>query len=140
MGVLVALISVDPGVHACGVAWWVDGALVAAELRSIPLGARSPDWDCVCEKPQVYRGSRVRAADLVDLAIAAGRMTGNLPTKYVLPAEWKGQVPKHVQHVRMWEALSDEEIKILTAVDCAKSLKHNVYDAVCLGLKELGRI
>ena len=132
------MFSVDPGKDACGVAEWRDGGLIFVELRVHPLPAS--DAMCVCEKPQVYRGSRVRTADLIDLAIAAGRMTGALGTFYVLPAAWKGQLPKKLQHERMMRALSPDERDVLASVKCAKHLLHNVFDAVSLGLVELGRL
>lgn len=145
------MIYVDPGVHGSGVAYFETGALVSAEYRHAPLFARE---SCVCEIPQIYphgakAGRRVDPQDLIALAVAAGRMTGQVPTRYVLPAEWKGQVPKDVQHARMWKALSPAEQVILRAVVPCRtpksarpslSLLHNVYDAVCLGLKMEGRL
>ncbi len=138
-------VYVDPGVHGSGCALFTDGYLISAEYR-----AKRLDWfadNCVCEKPVVYSdetqarvfGRRIRKADTIDLAIAAGRMTGNLPTKYVTPAQWKGSRKKGPMHKRMRAILTPQELEIIDSLDCAPSLRHNVYDAVCMGLIMEGR-
>lgn len=152
-------IAVDPGEHACGVAWGPggggkSGVLVKCELRSLPLEPPAEETECICEKPQVYSGSRVRTSNLVDLAIAAGRMTGNVPTRYVLPREWKGQLPcncatkanrdsdptKCTHHRRMYNALATVEWELVYYCGAPKGLLHNVYDAVSLLLWRFGRM
>lgn len=145
------LIAVDPGVERCGVAWF-DDVLFRVELRSTPITTDGP-FACVCEKPQIYPGSRVRTADLVDLAIAAGRMTSALATEYVLPRTWKGQIPCTCNarrgpdvcphHRRMLAALSPAERAVIDAFairEKRKALLHNAWDAVSLGLWRLERI
>ncbi len=141
------LITVDPGVHACGVAWFQGGELIRCEYRSEPLpGGLFPIGDmqqttCISEIPQVYSGDGAKkAAALIDLAVAAGRMTGQLPTKYVRPASWKGQVPKDIHHARVRAVLTPAEFAVYNAVDCPASKRHNVLDAIALGLKTLGRM
>lgn len=142
-----ALVAVDPGVHECGAALFVDRELrqallvpaTDAPLRILQAGA----VQCVCEKPQVYYGrGKGRAADLVDLSIAAGRMTALYPTQYVLPAQWKGQVPKDVHHARVRKALDRQEIITLdlALAPVPEGKRHNVLDAVALGLRHLGRL
>lgn len=136
-------VFVDPGKHASGVAWFDRGELVGAKYRpaAFPLDNIYNTWRCVCEKPQVYTTGESRKADLIDLAIAAGRMTGNLPTEYITPAQWKGSAKKGPMHARMREILSPAEVELLArSLDgVSKTLHHNVYDAVCMGLKWLGR-
>lgn len=141
------LIAVDPGVHACGVAWFDEGVLLRAEYRTEPLAGGvfpigdMPKTTCICEIPQVYAGDGAKkAAALIDLAVAAGRMTGQLETKYVRPASWKGQVPKDIHHARVRACLTEAERAVLGACDCSKSKLHNVLDAIGLGLKTLGRM
>lgn len=142
-------VYVDPGKHASGVAWYLERQLYKVAYRSEPL-PYSGAVRCVCEKPVVRRGSRVRPADLIDLAIAAGRMTANLPTTYITPESWKGQIPCTCSartqpedcphHRRMVNVLSSAEWGLLCAVDCPRALLHNVYDAVTMGLKFEGRL
>lgn len=133
-------VFVDPGKHASGVAWFRWKELRGAEYRRDPVEPGADWYLCVCEKPQVYAGNpEVRTADLVDLAIAAGRMTGQLQTTYVTPASWKGSAKKAPMHERMAKILTPEEMRIVNALDCAPSLRHNVFDAICMGLKWLGR-
>ncbi len=135
------LIAVDPGVHACGVAWFDNGTLRACAYTAEPLTLRYSPCECVCEIPQVYSGDGAKkAAALIDLAVAAGRMTGQLPTKYVRPASWKGQVPKDIHHARVRAVLTPAEFAVYNAVDCPASKRHNVLDAIALGLKTLGRM
>ena len=155
------LYAVDPGVHACGVALFVDRQLYACALVPAadgPLPARalftfrppvvSSVTRCACEKPKVYphgkakKGRDVRPGDLIDLAIAAGRMTGMLTTKYLEPAEWKGQLPKKIHHERVGRALTEPEHVVLAEHlrPIKTALQHNVLDAVALGLRTLGRI
>lgn len=134
------LIAVDPGVHACGVAWFKDSHLFRVEYRSdqLPWSA----FHCVCELPeQRGRSTNVRMSDIIDLALSAGRMTGAYSDcEYRTPSQWKGQMPKSVQHRRMWKALGLSEVELLLSLGLAKGLLHNVYDAVSLGLVALGRM
>lgn len=135
-------VFVDPGVHASGVAVFRARELVHAEYRADPLQSESTvAWRCVCEKPQVYNTGEARKGDLIDLAIAAGRMTSALPTEYITPAQWKGSAKKGPMHERMFGLLSPEERELLArSLDgVRKTLHHNVFDAVCMGLKWLGR-
>lgn len=147
-------VFVDPGVFASGVAWFSGRELSQAAYTARPLDVYSPvlvsgrRWLCICERPRVrseYEQKRdrrrVRSKDIEDLLIAAGRMTGNLPTEYVSVASWKGTAQKGPMHDRMWRILLESEAQILArGLDgVAQSLHHNVYDAVCMGLKYLGR-
>jgi len=135
------LIAVDPGVHACGVAYFMPtGRLVHCDYTSEPLEPACSSR-VVCEIPQVYSGDGVKKAKaLIDLAVAAGRMTGQLETEYVRPANWKGQVPKDIHHARVRACLTEEERRTLSECDCPRGKLHNVLDAIGLGLKTLGRM
>lgn len=139
------LIAVDPGVHHCGVARAIGGELVAAWLHNTP-GVPLPyliGEKCVCELPQVYAHgkSQARKKDLINLAVAAGRVTAEYRNvKYFLPGAWKGQQTKAAQHRKMLRALTAPELAVIDAIDCAGSLRHNVLDAVCLLLVRLGRL
>lgn len=144
-------VFVDPGKHASGVAWFADRVLERVEYRLAcapldPLETPLRPWCCVCEKPRVRSeaeqrrdGRRIRSSDIEDLLIAAGRMTGQLPTEYVSVAAWKGTAKKGPMHARLPRILSRAELTIVESLDCAPARRHNVYDAICLGLKWLGR-
>lgn len=69
----------------------------------------------VVELPEVYPGLTPRASDIVSLAFIAGRALEKctrevqavertkVPELLVLPKQWKGQVPKHIHHQRMFD-------------------------------------
>ncbi len=168
------LVSIDPGKRGCGCALWQDGELRAAayvptlnsleqEMANI-VGSMScavEDWiddlptglvsiqSLVVEYPQTYggRASRGDANDLVAVALVAGAIVGcysHLPIKLILPAEWKGQIPKKTKHgtnpieLRCKKKLSALEVSKI-ALPSRAALAHNVWDAVGIGLYYLGR-
>lgn len=140
------LYAVDPGKHLSGVAVFVEGVLRAVDITNDPIVGDS-DATAVCEKPQVYRRGRADPGDLVDLAIAAGRVTAHLPTTYLTPAQWKGQQTKAAQWRKARRALSDTEIAIVEGFVIPRGLSRkkkglvgDLRDAVCLGLVHLGRL
>jgi hypothetical protein len=99
----------------------------------------------VIERPQVYVHSRAKGDpnDLITLALAAGAIVGELrrlrPGAMVVeyrPAEWKGQVPKNVMVKRTKRSLGEEELDRVQ-IPKARSLTHNVWDAVGIGLYHL---
>jgi hypothetical protein len=52
----------------------------------------------------------------------------------VQPRTWKHQVPKHIHHARASKVLTDAERELMA------SKRHDVWDAVALGLWKLGRL
>ena len=148
------LVSLDPGLRGCGVAWWhANGSLAhVAYLRnpvkkgdgpaawmgydSVVLYDNRPDY-FISEVPQVYRAgaSKGDPDDLIQLAGVVGvfaqafRATTHLGVK---PREWKGQVPKDVHHARLVKTLTPEELAMVEA-SAPPSLRHNVLDAVGIG-------
>ena len=133
------LISIDPGVQACGVAYWHDGRLHAVEFRSAPLEAT--DVATVVEHMVVYPGGRF-AQDLIDVAFAAGRMTSACSTvRKVTAREWKGQIPRNIEQLRTTAKLTAEEMAVYTrdTASVKPYLRHNVISAIGIGLWSLGR-
>jgi len=148
------LISLDPGVRNIAVAAFEGGELYLAKLfwSNQPFGAvrdvcswaavQNPD-DFAVEIPQVYRNSP-NPKNLIDLAFVGGAVWGSITygaelcaMRQYLPREWKGNQPKEATQRRVDAALSDaERINIDWPI---KSLRHNVYDAIGIGLKHLGR-
>lgn len=150
------LLAVDPGVHQCGCAHFLDGRLVDAALVvrdrnhwgdgpagtvesvGIWFGLR-PDQFAV-ERQRVYpgrQGRRTDPNDLLDLSLVTGGLIyafRQAKTKVIYPADWKGQTPKKVMNHRVFSRLTVEEQLALGTKN------HNVLDAVGIGLYYLGRL
>lgn len=156
------ILSVDPGLQHCGVALWSsEGKLIAAWLargngktrganearargmrwRSIvrAVGEAKLEW-LVIEVPQVYKMSPGDPNDLIDIAGVAGGLVCmfDAPTHTYLPHQWKGDAPKKAIQAWCKKTLSRGEWSRIEAKP--KGLAHNVYDAVGIGLKFLGRL
>ena len=149
------LVSLDPGLRGCGVAWWN----VYGELRHVAY-IRNPEktgdgprawtgyervclWDkrtdyFISEVPQVYRAgaSKGDPDDLLQLAGVVGVFSALMSADVrigVKPREWKGQVPKDVHHKRLLKELNYLETTMIEEA-APPSLRHNVLDAVGIGL------
>lgn len=98
----------------------------------------------VCEIPHTGDG-RATKADIITLSVRAGRVLGRVPrgvtSRLVTPSDWKGQLPKAVSHARIAGALTELERGVLAAAcgPLPKGSRHNVWDAVGIGLWALGR-
>lgn len=151
------LLAVDPGASA----GWALFALDTADgpiLTACGLGASSFSvaisgpflTQIVIEEPRIYPGGRTRDPNaLIKVAIDVGRWLGHLdavvpataPRTLVAPREWKGQVPKEIHNARTLAKLLEYERLVLDRVlsPLAPSKRHNVIDAVGLGLWAVGR-
>ena len=150
------MLAIDPGINGCGVAEFDNGVLGCAyyvpateraqaysSRRAYDMAAKvmayrresSPLVEGWVEWPQVYRAGRSKG-DPNDLLLVAG-VAGALGFNSVLPAEWKGQLPKEVVMQRVKAALSYYELGCVELP--AKSLQHNVWDAIGIGLFACGR-
>lgn len=97
-------------------------------------------YSLIMEIPQIYVGPKTNPNDLLDLAGVQGAIAGATmaPVEWSpLPREWKGQLPKEVSVARVEAKLSTPEKTLIEWP--AKHLKHNVYDALHLGLVFLER-
>ncbi len=117
----------------------------------IGLGSLPPDL--VVEEPRDYGSNRqVDPNDLLSLQAKLFQVVGvyraywhlmgfTLKIKRVYPREWKGQVPKGIHHERELAKLSPDEWETLKGCleKVPKGQRHDVKDAVCLGLWRLGR-
>ncbi len=148
MGANACLIAIDPGKKAFGWAHFRQRELhscgLADTATGVPLDGR-PRNGCVwvCEMPeQRGRQSKVRMPDLLDLALAAGRVVGLNPCDFVKPSRWIGQLDNDLLHDRMFEALGNSEHDVYFKAQKAtnRGVFHNVQDAISLGLWRLGRI
>lgn len=154
------IVAVDPGLRGCGVAIFERTELAAAAYVRNPVEGSGPaawlgvavavrEWlsgrtplsaALVLEKPQVYRAGQSKGdpGDLIELAGVDGAIAGirswSSATAY-LPRVWKGQVPKEIHHARINGLLvPDERARI---EPCPKSLMHNVFDAIGIGMFHL---
>jgi hypothetical protein len=158
-------VSIDPGKNRVAWAKWSEsGALISAglavespstdcrvehwrkmaETTNIYTGIDSGQWtELIVEIPQIYgKGQEEKDPnDLIDLAGVVGAIASKICYGKVIwspvPREWKGQLPKVISVKRVEEKLSDDEKKLI--VWPSKSLKHNVYDALHLGLTYLSK-
>jgi hypothetical protein len=152
---------IDPSITCTGTAFFIDGVLEDARLlrtkptdtnRLLLLHNQARRWygsetmDSVYyETPQLRaRGQGAKPEDLFKLSMAVGAVVGAL-NAWMLEAvkitSWKGQLPKEITHEHMWRVLSEDEAATLNACLATepKSLVHNAYDAVCIGLYIEGR-
>jgi hypothetical protein len=161
------LLAIDPGLRELGAAFFRDGVLRRAWLVKNPeRKARGlPAWMAIAlelqdttlertdqlpalfvsEYPQSYvaKFQKGDQGDLIELSGVVGACAGALGyskgevTSY-LPAQWKKTVPKPIHNQRVINKLSPEELSAIDSVP--ESLKHNVLDAIGIGLFKLGRM
>lgn len=163
------LLSVDPGIRGVGAAIFRDGHLYRCDYVRSPARAGAGPRECalvawevrtwvgtgteivteiVFEWPRIYArgGGRskgdpndLRALCGVDGAVAA--IFDRAESKFVEPAEWKGQKSHEAVETKVETALDAVEVAIWQAARdrAGKTLEHNVTDAVGIGLKALGR-
>jgi len=163
------VVSLDPGKNTAAVSIFKNGALFAVHL--ITLGFDDPSItgctaadianehfrsegvlsvEPVSEVMQIYTPgkSRARPSDILECNLCAGAFIGacrtlgmrGAPSRY-LPAEWKGQVPKHILAARVLETLTlEEREKIGEGLTGKKTKDHNIFDSVGIGLFHLKRL
>lgn len=152
------LVAIDPGKKSAGVAIFRHGLLWDCEL------VRAPDHEHMCifaglvgfaldnrgneamiEVPRVYpKGHTPNPNDLIPVAVVAGVFGRVLAGKgarvrFVAPKTWKGSVPKVVHNNRVMKKLTGAELRVLDDCGAPASLRHNVVDAVGIGLWTLRR-
>ena len=151
------ILAIDPGLRACGVAWFEKGILIKADLVSVKtmesdakaflemanaVGAASPPvTHLAIEYPQQYSRAitpRESVQKLVGVIGALAVTFSDSKTEYYLPRQWKGQVPKAVMHRRVLGRLTEAEQGLIPELPVSKL--HNVLDAVGIGLHHVGRL
>lgn len=141
-----SFLAIDPGRDT---GWAFFGNI---RLTSCGLGLpwhHVPGSDFVIiELPQVYRAAQSKGDpnDLIKVAVQVGEHKRHYEqrgaqVRLVLPADWKGQVPKDIHHARIWSKLDAKEQEIVNEAGkgIAPSKRHNMLDAVALGLFGLNR-
>lgn len=147
---MIDVLSIDPGVRRVAFAIFSAGVLRRAVLLNIDGDAGlyalpSAPLDVVIEMPRVYPVSRQKGDpnDLLRLARVVGRLQEHYLREgkvvhLVEPRTWKGTLAKEAMTERIRGRLAPAELARMAPV--AKSLEHNVLDAVGLGLHVLGRL
>ena len=150
------LAAIDPGVHEIGWAIFNGAELEAAGLiEGSLLSHLSKELEflfdhhkpsaAVVEIPQVYqqRSWKGDPNDLISVAVVAGVAVAALSrytvVELVRPHAWKGNRPKNVDNRLTRTRLNaGERIKVETC-GVSKGKRHNVVDAVGIGLWKLRR-
>lgn len=100
------------------------------------------------EIPVVRQTAHQRGSqkDIVNLAIAAGKVLGEAKMKFpdctiqeVLPEQWKGQLPKEIANMRTFNALRKDEKEAFESGEYKKSNANDVLDAIGIGLHHWDR-
>jgi hypothetical protein len=90
------------------------------------------------------RDSQVKVSSLIKVAIWGGWVAGKLfPNAEMItkePSEWKGTIDADRMTERIKSKLRPHERALLGAVKCPDGLKHNVVDAIGMGLKGAYRL
>lgn len=149
------IITVDPGVHFFAFARFENRVLVDCNFlatKNLFSYKHFFNFNCdmIIEKPQIYeqRLQKGDPNDLINLAIFCGKLEVFLrltcrkikKLDYIYPAAWKGQTPKTIMLRRIQKKLSVYEAALVDYLGLPKSKKHNVIDAVGIGLNYYGRI
>ena len=137
-------LTIDPGTKAMGWALWDENKMTLCGL------ARGKTWTSavtampklkvdklIIEDQQIYRTSRIDAHSLLAVARVVGAAVAYYdfcPHLLVKPREWKGQLTKEICNQRTLARLTEEERSLISAALCPPSLKHNVLDAIGIGL------
>lgn len=151
----------DPGGACAGWAVFVGDCLVACglsrtKLKDVGLRAAhhraavreavrkyaSRSVDCPIRSEMMWhrprkskKGDYIPPQDLIHTNLIAG----HVGTEFVYPQDWKGMVPKATHQPKILACLSPEELALVEAV-MPPSLRHNVIDAVGIGLHDVGRL
>lgn len=157
------LLALDPGLQHFGCALFNDdlqlhaAALVRAKKSphtvagAFEMKSLVQSWlfqqgvhemlQVVCEVPRIYPAKN-RRGDLNDLITLAGfayavsGLSSFMPLQY-FPRDWKGTIDPDVCNARVLARLSKVEQERIEP--CPASLRHNVLDAIGIGLFHLDR-
>lgn len=142
--------AVDPGVDYYALARFVNGNLISVHTLSME-GFHYPGAPelLVIEKAQIIERAggteqgAARKKDVANLLVSTGRVIEKYASRGVrvetrAPAQWKGQLPKKIDHERTMEALTPDERRVIEAVRTKEERGH-LLDAVGIGLVYLWR-
>jgi hypothetical protein len=148
------ILTFDPGKTVVGWAYFRSRRLDDCGLFYTQDWAISMNWLRVAlpfsrvliESQQIYaqRLQKGRQSDLIDVAHVAGAIFGvfggRSPIDFVLPHTWKGNVPKKIMLERISKKLEAQEKAIFDSKIVPRKLRHNILDAIGIGLWKSGRL
>jgi hypothetical protein len=149
------IIAIDPGYakkgEGCACALIQRGALASAWFlrpgdffgfkHPVPFFGE-PKWfgAVIWERPQHRARDKkfacVPPETLISLAVAGATLAGlyagacGAEIVEVHPSEWKGSLPKPVQHKALWDRLTDAERRVFVAVDGGSRIASTIIDAI----------
>lgn len=136
------VVGIDPGRSTGYCVIHDDETIEAGILRS------STDWEriwgadlVIIERPEIYPNTP-NYSDIITLALTAGEIAGKFKAnchgevKYVLPKEWKRQLPKEVCWKRVQKLLTPRQVEMLAGIE---NLPHDARDAVGIALYGKGK-
>lgn len=97
----------------------------------------------IAEWPRIYRLAKLKGdpndlPPLVGVDAATAAYLAPVVAERLFPEQWKGQVDADIMTDRILFRLLPEELAVLEP--CPKRFRHNMIDAVGIGLHELGRL
>lgn len=139
------LLSIDPGAFA---GWALFDGTLLIQCGLVTPGnwayfVDEPPWsspvNVLIEEPTLYPHSKANPASVMALQLKVGELKGRFEAvgckvELVEPRTWKHSVPKHIHHARAAKVLNDAERALVA------NKRHDVWDAVCLGLWKLKRM
>ncbi len=152
------LLAIDPGADT-GWALFGRGVLCACGLGEPPDDVDSP-WMYGCEFeylkvliecPRLRPRGEKNPNSILLVARNAGEWGGRYfgvgEVSYLTPNDWKGSTPKATANARTWRSLNEGERGVVDLAfakakgrkGLAKGKRHNVLDAIGIGLHGVGR-
>lgn len=139
-------IAIDPGKSSTGIAIFDRSGLLEIALAEPRKRAEEFLMDLqikgrvclVIEVPEEQKGRGASMRSILDLAKTAGRFVGIARARgwevaEITPNQWKGSVPKEITKDRALKLLEVSEL------DALRGSKHDMWDAVGIGLYHLHR-
>lgn len=143
------LIAIDPGRTTGWAVFKGDRLTAAGALSKSDMLAEKKktlhETRVLIETPRWYPHDQVDTNDLLDLAVYAGELKHYFSdhgciVELVWPRTWKGTVKKEIMTARILGRLTSGELALVPLRPRAKTVDHNVADAIGLGLWKLGRL
>lgn len=158
------LVSLDPGLRHAGVAVFKNEWLHQCTLISNPeVTVRGPPaWETMAdemtrylsqfefwpnctfvgEMPQIYRNAYYNPDDILQLAACLATCSYQCkgPKYTYLPRQWKGKLVKEKHHKLIEYSMMRDEMELYEKLKAPATLKHNVMDAIGVGLYHLLRL
>lgn len=140
------ILTIDPGKRQCGWAIFLHDRLYACGLWRDEIRSSQAVTRTIVEIPQVYTRTKSKGDpnDLIDIAVKGGWLAGKMAPyatlEMIRPQQWKGTVDPEVMLDRIYNRLTDVEQALLSAAPCPASLRHNIVDAIGIGLHAVGRL